>query len=60
MLRKYGVGGKLLNGIKEMYVNTITCARIKGDKNEYFRIDSGIKQGCILCSLGLSMCIWML
>ena len=27
--REVNVGGKLLNGIKSMYVNSITCIRVK-------------------------------
>ena len=34
LLRMYDVGGKLLNGIKSMYVNSLACV------GEYFRIDS--------------------
>ena len=41
-------GGKLLNGIKSMYVDSSFCVRIKGGMSEQFRIDSGIRQGCIM------------
>ena len=30
VLKMYDVGGKLLNGIKSMYFNNLTCARVKG------------------------------
>ena len=30
LLRIYDVGGKVLNGIKSMYINSIACVRIKG------------------------------
>ena len=30
VLRMYDVGGKLLNGIKIMYINSLTCVRVKG------------------------------
>ena len=30
VLRMYDVGGKLLNGIKNMYVNSLACVRVKG------------------------------
>ena len=29
VLRMYDVGGKLLNGIKSMYVNSLACVRVK-------------------------------
>ena len=49
MLRMYGVGGgKLLNGIKSMYVDSLGCFRVKGGESEWFRIDSVVRQGCIM------------
>ena len=30
VLRMYDVGGKLLNGINSMYVNSLACVRVKG------------------------------
>ena len=41
VLRIYNVGGKLLSGIKSMYVNSVDCVRLKG--SECFRIDSGVR-----------------
>ena len=41
VLRMYNVGGKLLSGIKSMYVNSVDCVRLKG--SECFRIDSGVR-----------------
>ena len=29
-------GGKLLNGIKSMYVDVLVCVRVKGGKSEWF------------------------
>ena len=48
VLRMYDVGGKLLNGIKSMYVNSLACFRVKGGKSECFRINSGARHGCIM------------
>ena len=42
VLRMYDVGGKLLNRIKSMYVNSLTYVRVKGAKRECFRIDIGV------------------
>ena len=42
------MGGKILNGIKSMYVNSPACVRVKGGENECFRIDSCVRQGCIM------------
>ena len=30
ILRMYNISGKLLNGIKSMYVNSLACLRVKG------------------------------
>ena len=44
----YDVVGKLLSGIKSMYVGSLACVRVKGGVSERFRIDSGVRQGCIM------------
>ena len=51
----YDVGGKLLNGTKSMYVNNIACIRIKGSESECFRIESGVRQGCIISTWPFNM-----
>ena len=48
VLRMYDMGGKLLNGIKSMYIDSSASVRIKGGISEQFRIDSGARQGCIM------------
>ena len=48
VLRIYDVEGKLWIGIKNMYVDSSACVRVKGGENERFRIDSGVRQGCIM------------
>ena len=48
LLRMYDVGGTPLNGIKSMYVGSSACARVKGAESEWFRIESGVRQGCIM------------
>ena len=42
VLRIYDMGGKLLNGIKSRYFNSLACVRVKGE-SECFRIDSGVR-----------------
>ena len=39
--------GKLLNGIKIMYVNSLACIIVNGDESECFRINNGMRQECI-------------
>ena len=48
VLRMYDVEDKLLSGIKSMYVDSSPYVRIKGSESEWFRIDSGVRQGCIM------------
>ena len=43
MLRMYDVGGKLLNGIRSMYVNSLVYVRVKGGERDSYRIDSGVR-----------------
>ena len=47
VLKMYDAGGKLLTGIKSTYVNSQAGVRVKGDESEWFRIDSGVRQGYI-------------
>ena len=44
----YDACGKLLNGIKSMYVNRLAYFRVKGGECECFRVKSGVGQGCII------------
>ena len=45
-MRMYDVEGKLLSGIKSMYVHSLVCVRVKWGESEWFRIDSGVRKGC--------------
>ena len=42
------MGGKLLNGMKNIYVNSLDCVRVKGGESECFRIDCGVRLVCIM------------
>ena len=48
VLRIYDVGDTLLNDFTSVSVNSLACFIIKGGESECFRIDSGVKQGCIM------------
>ena len=37
-----------MNGIKNIYVNSSAYVRVKMGESERFRIDSGVRQGCIM------------
>ena len=42
------MGGKLLSGIKIMYVDSSACVRVKEAESDLFRINSGVRQACIM------------
>ena len=44
----FDVDGKLLSGIKSMYVDSSVYVRVEGAESELFRIDSGVRQVCIM------------
>ena len=46
VLRMYDVGGKLLSGIKSMYVDSVTCVRVKEGETKCFRTESCVRKGC--------------
>ena len=48
VLMLYGVSGRLLNGIKSMYVDSEACVRINRVESEWFKIESGVRQGCVM------------
>ena len=37
-----------MSRIKGMYVDNSACVRVKEDESEWFRINNGVKQGCII------------
>ena len=41
---------KLLGGIKSMCGDSLACVRVKRYESEWFRIHSGVRQGCIMSS----------
>ena len=43
VLRMFDVGGKLMNGIKSIYVQFLASVREKGGEIECFKIDSGVR-----------------
>ena len=42
------MGGKLLSGNKSMYFDSSGSVRVKEVESERFRIDSGVRQKCIM------------
>ena len=48
VLRMHDVGGKLLSEIRSMNVNSLACVRVKVGESECFRIESGVRQDCVM------------
>ena len=48
VLRMYDLEGKLLGGIKKMYVDSLACVRVKKGDSEWFTINSGVRKGSIM------------
>ena len=48
VLRLYGIGGKLLEGVKSLYVNSSACVRVGNEVSECFPVKVGLRQGCVM------------
>ena len=50
-LSNYNINGNMLNAIKSMYDNYMCCVKVNGFKTDWFNVECGLKQGCILSPL---------
>ena len=57
VVRMYDVQGKLLGGIKSMYIHSSACVRVKGGDSKQFKKNSGDRG--VSCPPGCSMYIWL-
>ena len=48
MLRVYGVGGKLLKAVQSFYVYSRACVLVGNDVSEWFPVNVGLRQGCVM------------
>ena len=48
VLRMYGVGSKLLAGVKSFYDGSRACVRVSGSESEWFGVKVGLRQGCVM------------
>jgi len=48
ILRMYGVGGRLLSGVKAFYKGANACVKVNGKVGESFGIHRGVRQGCVM------------
>ena len=57
VLRMYDADGKILTGNKSMYVNSLASVSAKGGGNMYFRIENGVREGCIMSHRLFNVCL---
>ena len=50
ILRVYGVGGKLLKAVQRFYVDSRVCVLVGNDVSEWFTVNVGLRQGCVMSS----------
>lgn len=50
-LLNYGITGKFFNVLKTMYTNDSTCIKVGDKVTNSFRVNQGVKQGCVLSPL---------
>ena len=48
MLGVYGVGVKLLKAVQSFYVVSRACVRVVNDVSEWFAVNVGLGQGCVM------------
>ena len=48
VLRLYGIGGRLLRGVKRLYVGSKAYVRVGNEVSEWFRMRVRLRQGCVL------------
>ncbi len=48
ILRVYGVGGQLLEGIRSFYKNASASVQVNGELSESFSVEVRVRQGCMM------------
>ena len=48
VLRLNGIGGRLLRGVKSLYVGSKACVRVGNEVSEWFPVRVGLRQGCVM------------
>ena len=57
MQTQFGVHGPFLNLVKALYSQVSSCVKVNGKFSEWFDINCGVKQGCVLSPTLFSMFI---
>ena len=45
---QYGVGIKFLKAVQSFYVDSRACVRVGNDVSEWFPVNVGLRQGCVM------------
>ena len=48
VMRIYGLGGRVLEGIKSFYEEGRACVRVGSELSESFEVKMGLRQGCVM------------
>ena len=48
VLRLNEIGGRLLRGVKSLYVGSKACLRVGNEVSEWFLLRVGLRQGCVM------------
>jgi len=57
MQAQFGIHGPFLNLVKALYSKVSSCVKVNGELSEWFDINCGVKQGCVLSPTLFSMFI---
>ena len=50
-----GINGKMWRVVKNLYREVGSCVRLGGEKTDWFNIEVGLRQGCILSPILFSI-----
>ncbi len=48
VLRLYGLGGRLLKGVKSFYENSTACVRVRNSVSDWFSVLVRLRQRCVM------------
>ncbi len=48
VLRLYGLGGRLLKGVKSLYMSSRGCVRLGNGVSDWFPVLVDLRQGCVM------------
>ena len=56
-IENIGIRGNMLNAIKSLYKNVKCAVRVNNYTTDWFNVDIGVKQGCLLSTTAFNMYI---